>query len=277
MKIILAIVTSLALVASCANGNSDSTASISPGQTPSSSLPTAPVGSEVKLYFAGESGNSLRLYSEIHHVQGSSDQDLVNGLSELISGGKPIDPDYVNLWQSDSRLNSVLVEGDLATVDLHLGKLNVGAEAEMRAIEQLLFTIAAIEESIKRVKFLNDGEGIETFAGHVDVTRPFQIDAGYDSLATVDLDVEEGATLAKPYFANGFACTFEANVPWSLEQSGAVVNSGAVTAKFACPDRSKFEIDLGNLAPGKYTLRVWETSMKDGSLINEDSKTINVE
>lgn len=274
MKRILPIVASLALVLGCANGNSDSAKSASPSQSSSSSAPTSVVNSEAKLYFVSDTGTSFRLYSEIHQVKISSDQDLVNALSALISGEKPIDPDYVNLWQSDSSLNSISIDDDLATIDLHLGTLNVGAESEMRAIEQILFTIAAIDKTIKQVRFLNDGKDVETFAGHVDVTRPFQIDEGYSSLATVDLDIEDGSTLAKPYVVTGLACTFEANVPWELEQNGIGVGSGAVTAQLACPDRSKFEIDLGDLQPGTYVLHIWESSMENGSLINEDSKTL---
>lgn len=274
MKRILPVVTALALVTGCAQRTSDSVQSASPSQAPSTSASESPLNKEAKLYFVGDTGTSFRLYSEVHPVNTSSDQDLVNALSTLISGEKPIDPDYVNLWQSDSSLNGILVKGDLAIVDIHLGELNVGAESEMRAIEQVLFTIAHIDNKIKKVKFLNDGKDLESFAGHVDSTGPFQIDEGYTSIATVDLDFEDGSTLSKPYVVTGLACTFEANVPWELEQAGIGINSGAVTAKFACPDRSKFEIDLGELKPGTYVLHVWESSMENGSLINEDSKTL---
>lgn len=277
MKKFLTIATMLALVSGCSNVTPDSGQLTKPSQSVSSSPSKSPVNKVAKLFFAGDTGGSFRLFSEVHQIDAVSDLDLVNALSALISGEEPIDPDYVNLWQNDSRLNSIAVNGDLATVDLHFGTLNVGAESEMRAIEQILFTIAAIDKDINLVKFLNDGENIETFAGHVDVTGPFQIDEGYVSLATVDLDIEDGHTLAKPYVVPGLACTFEANVPWELTQNGVRVESGAVTAELACPDRSKFEIDLGDLKPGTYVLNVWESSMEDGSLLNADSKTFIID
>jgi hypothetical protein len=75
---------------------------------------------------------------------------------------------------------------------------------------------------------------------------------------------------------SGSACTFEANVAWELTKGGDVVSSGATTAELACPDRSDWSIDLGELAPGNYVLTVSDFSAEDGSVIFQDSKAFSV-
>lgn len=275
MKIKIGIFFLVALLTGCSNSSD------SPIPSTSSTISKSPSATQaltkVKLYFVSDTGTSLRLYSEVHSVADPKGDATEAAVSAVISGIKPLDPDYVNLWQSDSKLNSLTIAGDLATVDLHIGTLNVGSESEMRAIEQILFTLAANNASIKNVEFLKDGAVTESFAGHVDTYNTFQIDEGYLSLATIDLDVEEGDVLKRPYIVTGLACTFEANVPWELKQGELLVSSGTTTSKLACPDRSVFTFDLGNLVPGEYQIRVWESSMKDGSLINEDTKKIKIE
>lgn len=279
MKIKYLIVTIALLISGCGQ-SSDNT---SPSPTSSASESSSPTPSEsavltgVKIYFVSDTGTSLRLFDERHAVPGINSDNTKDALTALLSGIKPIDPDYVNLWGADSRLNGLTIVGNLATVDLHYASLNVGAEGEMRAIEQILWTLKSNNEQIKQVEFLRDGAPMESFAGHVDATSVFIIDDGYQSLATVDLDIEDGQEIEKPLKVTGLACTFEANVPWELTQGNKVVDSGAVLAKEACPTRSSFAIELGDLAPGKYVLRVWESSMKDGSLINEDTKTFIVQ
>ena len=279
MKIKLLVAMLALLVTGC--GQSSDNASPSPTSSASESSSPTPSDSAVlfgvKIYFVSDTGTSLRLFDERHAAPGINSDSTKDALTALLSGIKPIDPDYVNLWGPDSRLNSLTIVGDLATVDLHYTSLNVGAEGEMRAIEQILWTLKSNNEQIKQVEFLRDGAPMETFAGHVDATSIFIIDEGYQSLATVDLDIEDGQEIEEPFKVTGLACTFEANVPWELIQGKTIVDSGSVLAKEACPTRSSFAIELGDLAPGKYVLRVWESSMKDGSLINEDTKTFIVQ
>ena len=96
-------------------------------------------------------------------------------------------------------------------------------------------------------------------------------------MAELDLTIrdmlEEGYN---PVSISGSACTFEANVAWELSQSGDAVSSGATTAELACPDRSDWSIDLGELAPGNYVLTVSDFSAEDGSVIFQDTKAFTV-
>jgi hypothetical protein len=54
------------------------------------------------------------------------------------------------------------------------------------------------------------------------------------------------------------------------------VSSGAATAATACPDRSDWSIELGELGAGNYVLKVSDFSAEDGSLVFEDTKAFTV-
>lgn len=275
----IALCTIFALILSGCSVQNEATQPNEVTSTPPSFAPSeSPSELEVQLilYFASDTGTSLRLFSERHAVAQSSSDIATDALSLLLSGIKPKDPDYVNLWGSGAKLNGLTVVDGFATVDLDFDQLNVGAEAELRAIEQILWTLKANNPKITQVEFLRNGNIVETFAGHVETLDVFVIDEGYQSLATVDLDLDEGDVFKSGSLITGLACTFEANVPWELFQDGQLVSSAAQTADLACPDRSKFEINLNPIEPGKYMIRVWESSMEDGSLINEDTKNFLV-
>lgn len=270
---------SIILVTGCASNSETATPSPTNSNTGSTSpTPTeTPDSNQVILFFASDTGKSIRLYSESVSIPNFSGDLASDVLSALLSGIKPLDPDYVNLWGENSRLNGVTVLNGLATVDVGFEQLNFGAESELRAIEQIIWTLKANYPEITQVEFLRDGNIVESFAGHVDTMNLFEIDEGYQSLATIDLDLDEGDVIKSGEAVTGLACTFEANAPWELFQDGTLVSSGAEVAEMACPVRSKYSIDLGNLKPGNYTIRVWESSMEDGSLINEDTKNFVVE
>jgi len=54
------------------------------------------------------------------------------------------------------------------------------------------------------------------------------------------------------------------------------VSSESTTAATACPDRSDYNIDLGDLEPGDYVLEVSDLSAKDGSVIFADTKAFTL-
>lgn len=113
---------------------------------------------EVEFFFVADTASGFRLFSEIREME-SPEADLATAaLSALVSGAiLPLDPDYVNLWDSSTSLNSIKISGDEAVVDLDLGKLNVGGEAEARAIDQIVWTLTGINDEISSVSFLVNG------------------------------------------------------------------------------------------------------------------------
>jgi hypothetical protein len=256
----------------------------SPTPAPTTAASDAPSASpsvddiqDYSFYFVSETSQGFRLVQEVQQVS-KAENDLgddkgLNSLIMLVNGQlPPFDGDHRTLWNNGTKVNSVSVVGGVATVDLTLGRISLGAESEQRAIDQMVWTLIENDPAVTSVKFTIDGLVSESLAGHVDFSQVFTPAPSYEVLASVWIDLLDRSDVSNPVSITGSACTFEANVAWELTKGGDVVSSGATTAATACPDRSDWSIDLGELAPGNYVLKVSDTSAEDGSLIFEDTK-----
>ena len=250
--------------------------SSSSAPTPTPTPTTIPM-KNVEMFYVGDTPTGLKLFSEKYSFQVAFDL-TTEALSQLISGkATPLDPDYANLWGSGTYLNLYTKDGTTGIIDLKMGKLNVGAEAETRAIDQLLWTVSTIDPTITGVLLLVDGQPIDSLAGHIDVSKKIMKLKAYNVLNALQISsFIQGATLANPVIISGEACTFEANVLWTLQKDNSVLKSEPTTAQSACPDRSKWSVNLGNLASGNYRFTVEEFSAKDGSLSARDDKSFKV-
>lgn len=231
-----------------------------------------------EVYFVSDTPRGFKLFSEVREFEAISSGFATEVLSRLISGElQPLDPDYSNLWDETNSLNQVIISGATATVDLSLGSLNVGSEGEIRAIEQIVWTLTSVTPSVTTVRFLVDGEVVETFAGHVDTSVDFKRVPDYEVLNPIQIEsISNGQDLKNPVEITGKACTFEANVVWELFESGNLVDQGFTSAEAACPQRSNWKVDLGRLSPGDYLFVAQEFSAEDGSLFAIDSKDFSV-
>lgn len=231
----------------------------------------------VEMFYVGDTPTGFKLFSEKYSFQVAGDL-ASEALARLISGrAKPIDPDYGNLWGSGTSLNVYTRDGATGIIDLKMGKLNVGAEAESRAIDQLLWTVSGIDPTITGILLLVDGQPIESLAGHVDASKKIMKQMSYEVLSNLQISsFAQGEILSTPVVISGEACTFEANVLWTLRKDDKVIKSEPTTAKSACPDRSTWSVTLGNLTPGNYSFTVEDFSAKDGSLSSRDDKTFTV-
>ena len=271
------------LVSACGSNSQNS----SPSNPPVSSAPSEsamPIIDDLQdyaFYFTSETAQGFRLVREVHQVS-KIENDLgddkgFNSLVMLVDGQlPPFDGDHRTLWNNGTKVNSVSVVEGIATVDLTLGRISLGAESEQRAIDQMVWTLIENDPTVTSVKFTIDGLVSESLAGHVDFSQVFTLAPSYEVLASVWIDLLDRSDVSNPVSITGSACTFEANVAWELTKGGDVVSSGATTAATACPDRSDWSIDLGELAPGNYVLKVSDTSAEDGSLIFEDTKAFTV-
>jgi len=234
-------------------------------------------GVPVKLYFVSDTPRGLKLFSEERTSSDYYDLNL-QVLSDLISGKvTPLDPDYTNLWGGSNSVNSVSIKESVATVDLGEISLNVGAEGEQRAIDQIEWTLTALAPEIKSVAFTLNGKTVESFAGHVDTSATFVRAIDYEVLNPLQISsINEGAELTSPVMISGQACTFEANVVWKLSQDGTVVQEGFTSATTGCPDRGDWNISFNELKPGEYTIQVLEYSAEDGSLFAIDDKKFRI-
>jgi len=271
------------LLSACGSNSQNSSPSNPPvSSTPSeSAMPIIDDLQDYAFYFTSETAQGFRLVREVHQVS-KVENDLgddkgFNSLVMLVDGQlPPFDGDHRTLWNNGTKVNSVSVVGGVATVDLTLGRISLGAESEQRAIDQMVWTLIENDPAVTSVKFTIDGLVSESLAGHVDFSQVFTPAPSYELLASVWIDLLDRSDVSNPVSITGSACTFEANVAWELTKGGDVVSSGATTAATACPDRSNWSIDLGELAPGNYVLKVSDTSTEDGSLIFEDTKAFTV-
>lgn len=231
-------------------------------------------GIPVNFYFVSDTPRGLKLFSETqNYVVKDGDLNL-QIISYLLSGAAvPLDPQYTNLWGTGNTVNSITVEQSIATVDLGEISLNVGAEGEQRAIDQIVWTLTEFASEITAVTFTINGKTVESFAGHVDTTATFERAVGYEVLNPIQISsINQGAELTSPVKISGQACTFEANVVWELSQNEKVVKEGFTTASSGCPERGQWSITIEDLAPGKYTIAALEHSAEDGSLFAIDDK-----
>ena len=271
------------LVSACGSNSQNSSPSNPPvSSTPSeSAMPIIDDLQDYAFYFTSETAQGFRLVREVHQVSkienDLGDEKGFNSLVMLVDGQlPPFDGDHRTLWNNGTKVNSVSVVEGIATVDLTLGRISLGAESEQRAIDQMVWTLIENDPTVTSVKFTIDGLVSESLAGHVDFSQVFTLAPSYEVLASVWIDLLDRSDVSNPVSITGSACTFEANVAWELTKGGDVVSSGATTAATACPDRSDWSIDLGELAPGNYVLKVSDTSAEDGSLIFEDTKAFTV-
>ena len=250
-----------------------------PAATPTPSVSLTPKPQQfASVFYVGDTPTGFKLFREKYPVTGSGIPALATLIAALLNGtAKPLDPDYFNLWGNGSSLNSIKIVKSLATVDLHLGKLNVGSEAEMRAIDEIFWTIARFMPQITEMNLLVGGKQVESIAGHVDATKTFILEPSYDVLNAVQItSIYEGEKVVSPITVSGEACTFEATVAWKLSQGGVLLKSGSVLAKEACPTRSAWTLNLGTLVPGSYLLTTQDLSAKDGSMVAQDTKHFEV-
>ena len=271
------------LLSACGSNSQNS----SPSNPPVSSAPSesaVPIIDDLQdyaFYFTSETAQGFRLVREVHQVS-KVENDLgddkgFNSLVMLVDGQlPPFDGDHRTLWNNGTKVNSVSVVEGIATVDLSLGRISLGAESEQRAIDQMVWTLIENDPTVTSVKFTIDGLVSESLAGHVDFSQVFTLAPSYEVLASVWIDLLDRSDVSNPVSITGSACTFEANVAWELTKGGDVVSSGATTAATACPDRSDWSIELGELAPGNYVLKVSDTSAEDGNVIFEDTKAFTV-
>ena len=270
------------LVSACGSMDQNaSTSDPSASGSASASDGSTEVLQDYAFYFVSETAQGFRLVREVHQVS-KVENDLgddkgFNSLVMLVDGQlPPFDGDHRTLWNNGTKVNSVSVVEGIATVDLSLGRISLGAESEQRAIDQMVWTLIENDPTVTSVKFTIDGLVSESLAGHVDFSQVFTLAPSYEVLASVWIDLLDRSDVSNPVSITGSACTFEANVAWELTKGGDVVSSGATTAATACPDRSDWSIELGELAPGNYVLKVSDTSAEDGSLIFEDTKAFTV-
>jgi hypothetical protein len=103
----------------------------------------------------------------------------------------------------------------------------------------------------------------------------------YDVLAPVQISTYNDGDRVKSRFSfGGEATVFEATVSWSVvDAAGKQLAGGSTNASVGAPERGGWQaiVVLDGVQKGDVVqLRAWETSMKDGSVQDLDTKTVTI-
>lgn len=221
------------------------------------------------MYYVVGTGGGARLYREFHSVPAG--EPGTAAVRELLGSDSGVDPDYRSSWPPGWSLRSpVEHSGGVITVDLDppagTGPASGGpatAEAARLAVQQLVYSVQGALGSTDPVRILLGGRAAEQLWGHVPIAAPIAraIPSATRSLVQIDNPVH-GAVLGRTVRVSGEAAVFEATVLWQVLQGQAVVQHGFATAAEAFKF-SPYSFTL-TLAPGDYTLRVYESDASDG-------------
>ena len=250
-------------------------------QPPSSSGPTATPPPSVHteaIYYLGGSQDEPKLYREFRALTGLATP--ASSLDALTSS--PDDPDYRTLWPADS-FASVLVTDYVITVEVADPALRdrpasmSQAEAEA-SIQQVIYTLQAFAQARLAVQFTYQGNPIDQVLG-VPTSEPLSNAPILETLSRVNLTTpQEGQEVSGTLDAEGVSNSFEANVPWLIEDSsGTDVASGNFTAE-GYQDVKLFpfsgSIDVSSLDPGTYTFIVFTDDPSGAGKFDQDSRTV---
>ena len=139
--------------------------------------PSPPRMQEITLFFVSEDTNSLT--PEVREIEpGGRDLKLV-ALEELIQGpknpalGRTIPPEAKVLWITVEENALAVVNFSKEIVTAHWG----GSMGEIMTVYSVVNTLALFPD-IEQVKFLVEGEEVETLTGHLDMSGPLEPDWG---------------------------------------------------------------------------------------------------
>ncbi|WP_370290180.1 Gmad2 immunoglobulin-like domain-containing protein [Nocardioides sp.] len=258
------------------------------GGSAASSTATDGPGTVTAVYLVGDTPRGERLYPELHRIPGD---DRLVGAADLLaapaSRRSPGDPDYRSLWPT----------GRFASVELRDGAFVVGladdtwtqaagltpGQASL-AVQQLVYTLRSAAGPAGRglpVRAEVDGRPVTTLLG-VTVGPGLGSEPELDVLALASITAPaEGAQVDDVFTASGRASSFEATVPWRIEDdAGAVLLTGYSNAA-GWVDRLypwTTRIDVSSLRPGRYRLVVAtdDPSSGEGGGPDVDTRTIVV-
>ena len=260
-----------------------------PNPSSSPSAPTKQVA--LPAYFVGANsgtGDRFGLYREFVRTAvpvGATPAQKAKAAVAVAMNAQPFtnyEP-YIQPW-SGTKVEDLTVTPSLITISLSgPGKSGFAPEQTRLAVQELVWTAqGAIGKGTIPVKFVVADGSAKLFGAYpTDQTynRPAK-DLQYEDLAPIWVIAPERDDVFKAgasVVATGESCAFEATTQWQLKKSGAAIKSGVTTASSGCPTRGKWQVDLGVLAAGDYTFRMYEVSMEDGKgIIAETSKPFTV-
>ena len=189
--------------------------------------------------------------------------------------GPAVDPDYSSSWPETTKVLSVSKSGDTATVDLSAFP-STGADAETKAVQQLVYTVTATDNSVKKVRLLVNGKAPQS--GHSDWSQPVARAPMLDVQGLIwILAPTEGSTVGSPVKVTVFGTAYEGNVTIKVFRGPSFDErwpSTFVTTEMGAFREASTTIPLD---PGTYAHpRLRRVRRRTATCIERDSKTFTV-
>lgn len=295
-KLIATLTLAAAAVACSANtpvtpgSQSSGTPTSTPVTSPSVSPAATPASTQVTLYYLVSGSDEIFLTAERHRI--AKTEAIARAALEELLHGTPQDEDHTTPFPKATKVNSVVINNRVATVDWSAEVLtgSGGSRVEELAIQSIVYTLTEFD-SISKVRFTvegksqgtaSNGRSIEDFWGHVGLAgQPWSRAVSYEVLAPITLWTPlEGTGSAGTLKLTGLAQTFEANVGIILrDAAGKIVKQTNATALEAEPAREPFTKKLTFTPPSSpqtWTLEVFEASAMDGEIVFMEDRSIAV-
>ncbi|MDD5723677.1 MAG: GerMN domain-containing protein [Syntrophales bacterium] len=130
---------------------------------------------KVRLYFSDLNERFL-IPEERYITKRKAPDDTVRALVEALIEGPHTD--LVETFPKETDLRGVAVKNGVAYIDFGRNLIDLhpgGSASEMMTIYSLTNTVTINVPSVKKVTILIDGNGVETVKGHIDTSRPFEV------------------------------------------------------------------------------------------------------
>ena len=127
----------------------------------------------VKIYYPDDSGMKLVEVEREILVDDAAEKYIAS--VEMLKTD-PVEENLTRIFPSNAEVTSVTVADELATVDFDGSILKGfvgGSTGEEFLVGSIVNTLTNFPE-VKRVKFLVDGQEIETLSGHMDLSTPLE-------------------------------------------------------------------------------------------------------
>ena len=153
-------------------------------------------------------------------------------------------------------------------------------EAEL-SVQQIVYTVQAAVGQRLPVRFLSDGNPIDTVYG-VPTAEPLTNADQLEVLALVSIsNPSEGRVVEGEFSADGAASSFEGSVPWELHNAaGDIVRSGTAqgTMDYHLTPWETGPIDVAGLPAGTYTFVAMtdDPSNGEGGGPTTDTRSITI-
>jgi hypothetical protein len=226
-----------------------------------------PSGPPISVYYIGQTPAGPRLFREFEpDADPASDRGSL-AVRELLTRPVGNDPDYRSAWPPGWAAAAPVGHADgVITVDLRPPPGAPGPSEPKLAtlgIQQLVYSVQDALTSTDPVRILLNGQPADLLWG-APIRAPIARAEPTATRALVQIDQPgQGAVFTSSTVrVRGDAAAFEATVLWQVLRGSTVVAHGHATASEAF-SFSPYEFSV-RLAPGRYTVRVYESDESDG-------------